>query len=54
MASIGLVYDGKPAPNSGFTDNFSIPSLLFLLGLLLGDGSITLRIRHVASRKGSI
>lgn len=51
---MGIKYDGNPTPTTVFTDNFQVPSLLFLLGLWLGDGTFSIRIRLVSARKGNI
>lgn len=32
LALVDLPYDGMPTPITTFTDNFKIPSLLFILG----------------------
>jgi hypothetical protein len=54
LASVGIEYDGNSNPSTVFTDNFQVPSLLFLLGLWLGDGTFSIRIRLVAARKGNL
>ena len=45
----GLDYDNNPDPKGVYQDNHSIPSFLFILGLLLGDGSLFVRIRQTAA-----
>ncbi len=54
LTSVGLVFDGIMAPNLSHPDNYTVPSILFIMGLLLGDGSLTIRLRLVTARKGSI
>ena len=41
LADLGLPWDNKEEPKSScFEDNLKIPSFLFVLGFILGDGSI--------------
>jgi len=42
-----LPYDGIPEPTAKFNDNMSLPNFPFILGFLLGDGSLFIRIRLV-------
>lgn len=50
LADLGLPWDNKEEPKSScFEDNLKIPSFLFVLGFILGDGSILVRIRHTTS-----
>lgn len=53
-ASHGLAYDGNPSPSYSYVDNLVVPTILFLMGVLLGDGSVRIRLRHVSGRKGAI
>ena len=47
---MGLNFNNVELPI--YTDNFSIPSILFIIGFILGDGTLHLRLRN--SDKGSI
>lgn len=51
LAELDLPYDNKEEPKSSgiLEDNLKIPSFLFVLGFILGDGSIFVRIRQTAS-----
>nr|QBM09638.1 hypothetical protein [Dactylella sp.] len=42
-----LPYDGNPEPDTKFKDNKLLPNFPFILGFLLGDGSLFIRIRLV-------
>lgn len=42
-----LPYDGTPEPIAKFEDNTSLPNFSYILGFLLGDGSLFIRIRLV-------
>jgi hypothetical protein len=48
LLKLDLPYDGNPNPESRFTDNLELPSFLFILGFVLGDGCVIIRIRLVA------
>lgn len=47
LLSLNLSTDNTSLSNISFTDNDSTPSFLFMLGLLIGDGSLFLRLRLV-------
>lgn len=53
-ASQGLPYDGNPTPSHTYVDNLVVPTILFLMGVLLGDGSVRIRLRNVSERTGAI
>lgn len=45
LSLLNLPYDGIPEPIEVFKDNLTLPNFPFILGFLLGDGSVIIRIR---------
>lgn len=45
LLSLGLTYDGDPNPTGTFLDNHILPSFLFIVGFMLGDGTYFVRLR---------
>jgi len=49
LTAYGLSYDGNPNPTGTFLDNQAIPTFLFIVGFMLGDGTYFVRLREVTT-----
>jgi hypothetical protein len=47
LSLLNLTFDGNSKPINIFNDNPRLPNFPFILGFILGDGSLSLRIRLV-------
>jgi len=45
LESLNLSFNGDSEPDTCYLDNPQVPSFLFILGFLLGDGSLLIRVR---------
>ncbi len=53
LASFNVEFDGNNQPSRTFNDNPLVPTVLFMIGFLIADGTLFLRLRFIA-RTGAI